>query len=479
MHETNTFAPGRTAIEAFHDRVYLSGEEIVDAGRGTDSALGGVIDAAAGRASLVPVLFASAMPGPPVANETFEALAGELTDRLRQAARGYPGLAGVVLLVHGAMVTVSDFDPEGTLLERVRAIVGPRCPVVVTLDSHATITSRMVSAASRITAYRTYPHLDTRARGAEAMETCLRLAVDRTATTVVHRKLPLIMPLLAQGTDPGSPMTPLLDRANEWRARPGIESVVLVPGFPYADVPDAGASVIVHGDRTLASLAADDLATCWWNLRSRFRLGGLPLDRLLDRDTFGTIVVADIADNPGAGASARDTSLLRHFLSHRLRPAAFACIVDPGPVEACHRGGIGAVLELVIGEPPIESSWRVDHLGDGVFTNQGPMATGAVNRIGRTATVSRDGISVILCERRAQVVDPAVFPACGITPDGYRWLVVKSSVHFRAAFRVVASEMIEIEGQGSCSSDLTRLTYLHVPRPIWPLDPDAEWLRTD
>jgi microcystin degradation protein MlrC len=291
-----------------------------------------------------------------------------------------------------------------------------------------------------------------------------------------------LMPLLAQATEPGGPMDELLAHAAGWRATPGIASVSLVPGFPYADVEDAGASVLVYaevGREDLAHKAAADLAGCWWSLRDRFLVSGFPPEHLLQHDAPGTTIVADIADNPGAGAQSRDTSLLRYFLDHNLQPAAFACLVEPAAVAACHRAGTGATLSLSLGDPPLDGIWRIYHLGDGTFTHRGPMATGAVNRIGRTATVSRSGISVILCERRVQVVDPAVFPACGIAPDGCRWLVVKSSVHFRAAFREIATGMIEIEGQGACSSDLSSLSCKHLPRPIWPLDSDAGWARMD
>jgi microcystin degradation protein MlrC len=335
----------------------------------------------------------------------------------------------------------------------------------------------MVAAATRMVAYRTYPHLDTLDRGKEAMDACLAHAAGTPRSAVAHRKLPLLMPLLAQATEPGGPMEDLLGCAAAWRAKAGIDSVSLVPGFPYADVEDAGASVLVYAgkDQELANSAADDLAACWWNLREHFRVSGSPPDLLLEREAPGTTIVADIADNPGAGAASRDTSLLRYFLDYGLQPSAFACLVEPAAVETCHQAGIGALVALSLGDPPLPGQWRIDHLGDGVFTHRGPMASGAVNRIGRTATVSRAGISVILCERRVQVVDPAVFPACGIAPDGCRWLVVKSSVHFRAAFREIATGMIEIEGQGPCTSDLSSLSSKYRPRPIWPLDLDAGW----
>ncbi|HYI25397.1 MAG TPA: M81 family metallopeptidase, partial [Thermomicrobiales bacterium] len=83
LHETNSFASGLTTLDAFAERVLVRGEDIVSSGSGTDSALGGAIGAAAGRARIVPTVFASAMPGPPVADDAFEQLASDLLRRLR------------------------------------------------------------------------------------------------------------------------------------------------------------------------------------------------------------------------------------------------------------------------------------------------------------------------------------------------------------------------------------------------------------
>jgi microcystin degradation protein MlrC len=479
LHETHTFAPGVTTIAAFAERVLLRGSGLLSVGGQSESALGGAIAMAEGRAELVPTLFASAMPGPPVAEATFSQLADDLLRRLRQEARRYPGVEGVVLLLHGAMVTESDDDPEGTLLERVREIVGPARPVVAVLDSHATVTPRMADAADVLLAYRTYPHLDARARGMEALERCVALAAGGARPILAHRKLPLLMPLLAQATDAGGPLGPVLAAAQAWRTREGIASVSLVPGFPYADVPGAGSSILVYADidPALAGEAAADLRDRWWSARETFRHTGQPIDRLLDGFPDGPVVVADIADNPGAGAPADGTLLLRFFLDHGLEKAAFACLADPEAVAACHDAGAGATIDLAIGAKsgplagePVHPRWRVEHLGDGVFANRGPMARGGLNRIGRTATVSAHGVSVMLSERRVQALDPAVFTAGGIDPDGCRWLVVKSSVHYRAAFRALATSMIDIETAGFSGSTLESLPYNRVPRPIWPLD---------
>ena len=79
---------------------------------------------------------------------------------------------GVYLDLHGAMVCEHIDDGEGEILARVRQVVGPKVPVVASLDLHANVTRRMVQVADALTIYRTYPHVDMaahrRAGGAAA-----------------------------------------------------------------------------------------------------------------------------------------------------------------------------------------------------------------------------------------------------------------------------------------------------------------------
>jgi len=59
----------------------------------------------------------------------------------------------------------------------------------------------------------------------------------------------------------------------------------------------------------------------------------------------------------------------------------------------------------------------------------------------------------------------------GIDPAAEKILVVKSSVHYRAAFEPLARAILEVDAPGLSSSNLERFTFAHVRRPIFPLDP--------
>jgi microcystin degradation protein MlrC len=206
-HETNTFSPVRTDLDAFRERSLLTGEAIVAQGAGTAGVLGGVLAAAADAgADLVPTLFAAAMPGGLVTAEAHQALRTRLLDRLRTPARGPWPLSAVILLLHGAMVAEDEPDAEGALLADVRRLVGPETPIVAVLDFHANVSPAMVANADILLAYATYPHIDTYEKGRRAVELALDVRHDRLRPKRALRQVPMLLPLPAGGDHGPNPM---------------------------------------------------------------------------------------------------------------------------------------------------------------------------------------------------------------------------------------------------------------------------------
>ena len=70
---------------------------------------------------------------------SFEMMAEELVTAVRAAAAAGP-VDGVYFAQHGAMAAAEESDPEGYLLEAVRAVVGASVPIVITLDLHGVVT---------------------------------------------------------------------------------------------------------------------------------------------------------------------------------------------------------------------------------------------------------------------------------------------------------------------------------------------------
>jgi microcystin degradation protein MlrC len=109
-------------------------------------------------------------------------------------------------------------------------------------------------------------------------------------------------------------------------------------------------------------------------------------------------------------------------------------------------------------------------LSDGRFVHKGPMFRGLEGRLGPTAVLDVNDVKIILISHRWQTLDPEMIRFVGIDPLGEKILVVKSSIHYRAAFEPIARAILEVDAPGLSSSNLERFIFTRVRRPIFPLD---------
>lgn len=484
-HETNTFSNVPTNRAQFEARDLRYGGEIIERFRGTGTCLGGMI-AAAERlgATLVPSVAAAASPAGYVTRDIYEHVKQRLLADLKVAGR----LDGVLLDLHGAMVPEGVDDGEGDVIAAVRRAVGPDVPIAVTLDFHGNLGKDMIAEADLLHGYKTYPHVDMAARGAEAAERLAQVIGGRIKPTAAWRKPPVLPPLGNQGTARG-PMRRLYDLADEMEKDPKVISVSVFAGFPLADIPDAGLGiyVVTDDDPALAERLAGRLATVAWDHRHEFIHTALPVKDAVAKALAADgrpIVLADMADNTGGGAAGDGTEILRELLRVGARRATVACIWDAAAVQQCIKAGVGARMTLEIGGKvddrhgaPVEVTGTVRTLSDGRFIHRGPMMNGLPGRLGPTAVLDVSDVKVILITYRWQTLDPEMIRFVGIDPVMEKILVVKSTIHYRAAFEPIAKEIIEVDAPGLSSSNLARFPYRRVRRPIFPLDPDTAYER--
>jgi microcystin degradation protein MlrC len=294
----------------------------------------------------------------------------------------------------------------------------------------------------------------------------------------------MLVPLPAQRTTPRTAWTDLLARVNELEQERGIIAITVAGGFPYSDVAFAGPSIVISCDQAGCHIEryADELALILWNARQTFLDPMLTIPRAVDAAIelkTAPVVVADTGDNPGAGAPGRDATLLAELVDRSIGQSIVAAIPDRVAVARAYSAGIGGTFELVLpvgGWPSCQLRRfpaTVVRFADGVFANGGPMARGAITRIGRTALVSVNGVLAILCEEPVQVTDPAIFSMVGVDPLKLRVLGIKSSVHYRAGFASIVPAVIDADSGGLSSSDFKRFPYRKLRRPIFPLDSRA------
>jgi microcystin degradation protein MlrC len=483
MHETNTFSRLPTTLDDYRRSWLVYGNELGERFRGTKSEIGGLLDAAETYGwTLVPALAANATPSGKLTAETWRTIRDGIVDAVRNAGK----LDGICLACHGAAVTETSDDPEGELLEKIRAIVGPDVPITMTLDLHANVTERMARLASALISYRTYPHVDQyeRSQQAAALVQSIMEGKARQPQCLVLQPACMVGADHGRTTQPG-PMHDLLAKADAFEKEPGINVVSIQAGFMPSDIPNVGPSVAVSyapGAEKRAQEIARVLCQEIWDRRAEETVHLMPVDDAIARakahDTSkGPLVIADGTDNPGGGAYGDATRVLKALIDAGVQGVAVGTMFDPAAVQAAIKAGVGNAVTIDLGghhDPafgePLRLTARVRLLSDGTFVNDGPMGKGVRRSMGPTAVLRIDGIDVIVISSRLQTTDLQVFLSQGIDPTRCTVLVVKSIQHFRAAFAPIAGDIVVVDSGALCSPDARRFNYTKLRRPVWPLD---------
>jgi microcystin degradation protein MlrC len=363
----------------------------------------------------------------------------------------------------------------------VRGVVGPGCPIVVTQDLHANHTRRRVAAADAIVGFDTYPHVDMAERGREAADILVRTLRGEVRPVMALRQLPLFWGTRCQVTA-HPPMNEVIQRMHEMEKRPGIVCLTISTGFPWADVPEAGSSVIAvaNGDPSLARAAADELGDWIWDHRERWYTPTLSVrDALAQGEKIGRypVLLADHADNTGGGAPGDSTEVLRTFLELRLQEALILYMVDPEVIAQARAAGVGRRISVQLGgksHPLQGKSVGIDAeviaLSDGAFAYDGPMYAGLTGNMGPSAWLRMAGVSVVVVTAREQPLDPAFARTLGIDCARMRYIALKSSAHFRSGFERLAGSIFNVDAQAIHTHDFSKLTYRRRTRPVFPVE---------
>ena len=463
MHESNTFIREPTTLDDFRRDLLLTGPAVREHLGETHHEVAGILDTLdQGRAEVVPLLFARAVPSGTISAEAFQGL----LDLLERELAGAGALDGLVVSPHGANVSASHPDMDGHWLAWLRGRVGPGVPIVSTLDPHANLSPRMVGAVDALTAYRTNPHLDQKARGAEAATLLLR-ALRREIRPVVRAAFPPLAINIERQAPAEPHARPLYDLAEAIRRRPGVLSASICLGFPYADVEEMGSSVAVvtDGDPGLAERLAGELAGRLWADRRAF-VGEFVTAEQAVADALGgpgPVCLLDMGDNVGAGSPGDGTLIARVFSEaapsggpDRLR--AFVSLWDPAAVARARQAGPGARLRLSMGGwsdpvygPPLSAEVTVQRFHDGRFEETEVRHYGMTHwDMGLTAIVETDrGLTVQVTSNRVYPTSLVQLTTCGIDPAAYRILVAKGVHAPVAAYAPVSRRLVRVNTRAS------------------------------
>lgn len=482
-HETNTFSPVPTPLSSFNP---LWGPDALAAAEGAPTALG-AFEAFArhiGAAIDVP-LIAHAMPSGPVEDDAFEAMAEAILRSVKQ------GCDGILLDLHGAMVTRSHDDGEGELLARLRA-AAPEVPIGVALDLHGNITQAMLDNCDVIVGFKTYPHVDMVETGAHVTRLFAPLldGAARPAMALCHP--PILAATLCMNTTTDCAMTDLVALARQAESRPGVQAVTVFGGFPLADLAETGLSVVTVADTPeLAAEVARELGREAWRRRAEYIYHEEPLAASISRavalaDGSAPVLLLDHGDNCMSGGTCDVMDVLEELLAAGQDGILVGPIADAGTVAQLFAAGEGATVEVRLGNktpaqglplphPPLTLRGRVLSLSDGRYRVTGPIYHGQVLSMGRAALLDTGAARIVVCEQPHEPLDMGVFTCLGIDGLSARFLHLKSRMYCRPVFEPLAKAVVECASSGVTASDHDLFAFRKLARPIYPLDDEIIW----
>ncbi|MBP1988514.1 M81 family metallopeptidase [Paenibacillus eucommiae] len=474
VHETNTFAPGRTELCHFQDEWIVGNAPFIKRYEHTRTFMGGVLSAAAKLDVEIAVgLYAAATPSGMVTRDSMDSIIEHLVDSIPDP------IDGLVVMLHGAIVSENFDDVEGQLLRRIREKAGSNLPVAITLDLHANISPQMVQLADILVGQDTYPHVDSYERAIEAIYLLYRCMHSEIRPTRSYRHARILVAPQAMVTDKGF-MKEIIEAAFEIEKDVRVLNVTVAGGFPFSDVVDAGMSFVVttENDLSLAESYAEQLCQLVWDRRGEFEVTGFTAEESVAlgvQSAVAPVILIEGSDNVGGGSPGDATFLLKHLVD---APAKSLIVIHDkeAVTEAC-RLGVGALFQGLIGGktdtfhgPPVWISGEVRVLFDGKYRHIGPYMTGHSADMGPSAVIETDTVTVVLTGKRVGPWDVGHITSVGLQPNDFKLIVVKSAVAWQTAFGPLAKAIIQVDTPGCCGFNLHELPYEHIQRPIYPLD---------
>jgi microcystin degradation protein MlrC len=493
--EANAFAPP-TVLDDFERQCIVRGEEMTRLARAETSHMPGEVAGFYRRMDEtgpwlpVPLLIAAAPPGGPIEQSV---LHGFLDEIVRGLAAALP-LQGVYIASHGASSATGDEDSDGTLTALVRRIVGPAVPVVCSHDLHCNVSERLVDSIDAFVAYRTNPHVDMAERAAECAD-LLREMLGGERMARAFLRLPLCPPTVTLLTQEGPYADLVRDAEALMRDDAQIANASVCGGFVYSDLPKCGITVTVTargGDLDRARSAALGLARRGWAERHRHVRWLLSVEEAValalraGRGEHAPVIFADSGDNPGGGGRGSTAYVLEAL--HRAAAAGVMLgnFIDPALAAEAHAAGEGALLDPAVFNR-IESEFsrrfaapaRVLALRDGAGVGRRGTIAGRRFSMGPSALLELQGsgLRVVVGSLRRQCLDPMMLEMHGLEIAQARCVVVKSRGHFRAGFDEFfpPERVFEVDAPGLTSPVLANFAWRRLPRPVFPLDPEAAW----
>lgn len=464
-HESNSFMPYLTPADDF---LLLRGGDITKDRAWAEYLLGEGVE-------VIPTLTATSGPSGIVSKEAYEGFRDEILKAFRDAGQ----VDGVFLDMHGALHVEDYPDAQLDFIQQIRRIVGKKALVAASFDLHGNISPDFMDGLNIISAYRTAPHIDGEETRLRTVELLLESLRQKYQPVVAHMNIPILIPG-EKGVTSAEPVKTFYDKLPEISRMEGILDASIFIGMPWTDVNRAGMSVqVVAQDEKYMPQAQEHveaLARDIWDQRKDlcFDVETANIDEAIQKASASqdsTVFITDSGDNVTAGAAGDGTLVLERLLAHQVSNAVLAGIYDPGAVKHCVNAGVGAEVQVDVGG-------KIDYVFSKPLSITGTVLRLPIGVPGKDkpdAVLQVDGVTLVLLSDHRAFTHPDHFQAVEIDPLAYKIVVVKEGYLFQG-LRDIAPRAIMALTPGFANQILENLEYHQVRRPIYPLDPEMEWI---
>ncbi|QKJ87186.1 hypothetical protein PMPD1_2241 [Paramixta manurensis] len=418
-------------------------------------------------AQFLPTLHARALPGGPVAHETYQQLKAEFLQRLE----AQKPIDGLYLAMHGAMYVEGMEDAEGDWITAAREVVGADCPISVSYDLHGNVTQRIIDAIDMYSTYRTAPHIDVEQTMRRSVSMLVKSLQSGVRPGVVWAPIPVVLPGERTSTE-DEPAKSLYARLPGTDVLDGVWDSSLMVGYVWADEPRATAAAIFTGtDKALLETEAKKLAQAYWDAREQFVFGcqtGTVSECVAQAiaSTTQPVVLADSGDNPTGGGVGDRADVLAELVRQQAEGVIVAGITDAPATSAAFEAGAGVTLSLKIGATLDTSSQPVALQAEVIKLVAASEASPA-----RQAVLRSGGITLVVADRRRPYHNIADFTALGLDPHQAKIVVVKSG-YLSPELAPIARPNLMALSEGVVDQDVERVPRQRKQRPTWPFDKD-------
>lgn len=469
-HESNTFCLEKTRLEDFEIREgadmlpYLPGVDVLE-----DAGI-----------EVVPSVYAQRW-----SSGTVEARALlYFEEKILQVLRREKGrLDGLYLSLHGGMTVDQLGSGEYHLLRAVRQEIGDDLPIAVSLDMHANVQDGLGDMCNVLTGYHTAPHTDAAETQRKAAAGLVELLKSGRLPHPQIVRVPMLL-VGERALSKDEPLHTIYDRCKDLEAEERILAATLYVGMAWGDTPNTTVTVAVSPaapeDAEYALEQAKILAQTIFSRRDECPYAHpsyMPEEavRRALASKNAPLYLSDSGDNPTAGGVGDSTLLLKLMLAQQTgKRVLFAPIYDGGTFRALNGHAVGEWLHVEIGsgrEPycaPVGVDAEIVH-----FCHIQAYHGLTLENVADGVLLRCSTIDVILTDTQMAFTGPECFESAGVRVEDYDVVVLKMGYMF-AEIAAPCRENIMAFTPGCTPLLITADQYHRLPRPIWPLDADAE-----